>query len=95
MFGEHCIVGYRDRPPSAKPALMRKHRIGLYTSERRVRKEDRLNYVILNIDNGGIILTYDETNLTIQIEMTYHIVTAQQTGLLKSRQQFNTNIPLL
>ena len=38
-------------------------------------------------------MTYDATSLTIQIEIMYDTVVAKQSGLLKSMQQFNLNIP--
>lgn len=84
LFGEHSVLGFRERTPSAKAENMRKHSPGFYTSNKRIRSEERLN--IVNLD-GEIILTYDETKLEIQIEMIYDVVVAHESGLVRSIQQ--------
>ena len=76
------MMGYLDRPPSAKTQNMRKHSPCYYTSEKRVRRDKQIN--LITAENGEITLTYNATTLQIQIEIIYNVVAANHPRLVRS-----------
>jgi hypothetical protein len=96
VFGQHSVIGYRERPPTSKKSAMKRQSNGVYFSDRTVSRTEELN-VIDGTPNTYIKFIYNKFSSQLQIHLRFRVVVAHNTGLLNSIQQLHhpTNLQQL